>query len=260
MEKKHELTNLPKGTPISLAQRLTNLNQISAKFRHFPENPQDEQWKSVRQTLYSIAIKIGLSDPLSGPEIMELVRFLNKEFPDINKELLIEAFDMYCAQKLDFTDSAYNKLSNLFMANVINSFNRYRTEVRRMERTEKEKEEYKPLAPYYEKLLFEPYDLLLKGEDYPWSNQQEWLIYTGMNKLGFPFATVQRKNEILDEVKAKMHFSPKIKKQKREERIKNRAMRECFREWVTQMAEKKTDIREYFKPRLEEIDNEIQKR
>ncbi len=125
---KQELT--PSKTSISQenSNQLRALHENAQCFRVFTDEPSqpNSQWTELKEELVAQALRIGLSEPPSIDELVDICRFVQREFKDFNILEVKNAFSLYAAQKLDFRDNPYNKLSSLFIGNVLSSYRRHR--------------------------------------------------------------------------------------------------------------------------------------
>ena len=96
---------------------------------------------------------------------------------------------------------------------------------------------------HYEDKLFKPFEKLLKGE-YAFTDIDERFLYRSLDKMGITLATLDQKKEAMVQAEEE---EPKPYRQNPDERlrkVKNRAMRICFRNWIEDCALNDINLRE----------------
>ncbi len=231
--------------------RIAEQSKRSIKFRKYPAKVSDSQWIEIRKTIVRIQFRIGIHEPLSEMEEIELCRFLFKECKDINRFELENAFDLYCAEKLDFKTSHYNKLSNLFMGNVIGSFKRYRAHELSQHKSITYVEKPIDLNDYYERNLFQPYEKYCEDGIYPFTDLNGRLMYDDMWRIGIKICDSEEEREAFKSeariiTPRKKRSSPLEKEQTVEDYeidVKHKAKSLAFKRWIEECSFNETDIR-----------------
>jgi len=232
--------------------RIAEQSKRSIKFRQYPNRPNDSQWLEVRKTLIAIQFRIGIHEPVTEAEEKELCRFLFKECKDINRFELDNAFDLYCAGKLDYKESHFNKLSNLFLGNVLGAFKRYRAfELSQLKTVTYIEKPFNELD-YYERNLFDPYEKFCETGVYPFTDLNGWILFDDL-KVYFPEMSGDKETRIAIGQQARL-ITPKKKRdspmqpeettEDHDRRILKVAHAMMFKRWIEECSFNETNLRE----------------
>jgi hypothetical protein len=104
---------------------LKNLLEIRIKEKSGFENYSFEDRNLFSEVFNSIAFQLGIRDSLSDPELEIIFNFLKRHFKLFSLNDLREAFSYYSAQKLQFKDSHYQSLDNVFIGRVLTSYREF---------------------------------------------------------------------------------------------------------------------------------------
>jgi len=235
--------------------RIAEQSKRSIKFRQYPNSPNNTQWTEVRKTIVRIQFRIGIHEPLTESEEIELCRFLFKECKDVNRHELENAFDLYCAGKLDFKESHYNKVSNLFVGNVVGAFKRYRANELSQHKSVTYIEKPIDLNDYYTRNLFEPYESFCSTGVYPFTDLNGWILFDDL-KVYFPEINADQETRIAIGQQARLvtpkkkRDSPLEKEESKEDhdrRILKVAHAMMFKRWIEECSFNETNLREIVK-------------
>jgi hypothetical protein len=100
-------------------------------------------FKDYDNTLVQLSYFVGIKEPLSIDTLKLIVNFLCTQFPNFNKDELIEAFNLSCSGKLgDFEH--FQNFSPIYIGKIINSYltysiqakKKYNEEIRKLESVE----------------------------------------------------------------------------------------------------------------------------
>jgi len=72
-----------------------------------------------------IAFAIGIRSSLSEQELQIIAEFLRDEFKNLILKDISRAFNLYAAQKLEFKNSHFQSLDNVFIGNVLESYKEF---------------------------------------------------------------------------------------------------------------------------------------
>ena len=73
-----------------------------------------------------IAFAIGIRSSLSEQELQIIAEFLRDEFKNLTLKDISRAFNLYAAQKLEFKNSHFQSLDNVFIGNVLESYKEFK--------------------------------------------------------------------------------------------------------------------------------------
>lgn len=248
--------------PTSLPERIYQITKASRKFKEYPTEFGDAKWDNLRLFLFSLKIKLGLSENVSETEITELCRFLKDKFSDVNREQLNEACDMYCARTLEINyqkEGHFNKVSNAFLGLIIQTYLKFQAKElakrshSQVTYTQPELDE----RNYYEKCLFEPYQRLMETKAYPFTELDGWLFYKQLYEWGIIDLSKEQKAKFGQQARLE---TPKKKKKNPFDsdeseadhniRIVKVAQNLAFKDWICAKALEKFDLRSLILPKL----------
>ena len=104
---------------------LTNLLEVRINQKLGFENYSFEDRNLFSEVWNSIAFKVGIREALVPEELKIIFEFLYNHFKLFSLNELREAFDYYSAQKLNFKDSHYQSLDNVFIGKVLTSYKEF---------------------------------------------------------------------------------------------------------------------------------------
>jgi hypothetical protein len=231
-----------------VSSELRKLHVSAIKFREIKDDPSQPQngWTEIKKELLAQALRVGIQKPPEVEELVDLCSFISREFKNLNINELRKAFSLYQAGKLDFTDNPYNTFSCLFVGNILGSFKRYKG-------THLAKTQSKQLTDfsetqidkkqYYEEYLFMKYDALLKGK-YIFTEEDERHLYRKLTEgLHIKIATNREKVSAMEDADNQEPKKYRQNEQERDNKVKARAKRICFRNWINRMAFEEIDLR-----------------
>jgi hypothetical protein len=101
-------------------QKIVKYSQSSLLFKDYDNtNKQD-----LAKTLIQLSYFVGIKEPLSIESLKLIVNFLCSQFPNFNKDELIESFNLSCSGKLgDFEH--FQNFSPIYIGKIINSYLAY---------------------------------------------------------------------------------------------------------------------------------------
>lgn len=107
-------------------QKIVKYSQSSLCFKDYDNtNKQD-----LAKTLVQLSYFVGIKEPLSIDSLKLIVNFLCSQFPNFNKDELVEAFNLSCSGKLgDFEH--FQNFSPIYIGKVINSYLAYSIDAKR---------------------------------------------------------------------------------------------------------------------------------
>jgi|GEM_PF-6039500 len=201
----------------------------------------EKEGNTFAQTWNKIAFSIGIRKKLSDPELGIILEFMQEFYKTLTLKDVSKAFGLYTANRLDFNDSHYQSLDNLFIGKVLDSFKEWQR---------KENAKPKPIEPA--KQLAEPKEDFKAHFDFVkriWESESQlpkmfnvkglfvWMEDQGMIKLSDP-----EKVEIFEQVKAeteaqikneraKMRPINDLMKDLEKSNLQNEARRRCIRNY-----------------------------
>ena len=120
-------------------QKIVKYSQSSLCFKDYDNTNKQE----LAKTLVQLSYFVGIKEPLSIDTLKLIVNFLCTQFPNFNKDELIEAFNLSCSGKLgDFEH--FQNFSPIYIGKIINSYltysiqakKKYNEEIRKLESVE----------------------------------------------------------------------------------------------------------------------------
>jgi len=104
---------------------LKNLLEIRIKEKNNYNNYSFEDRNLFSEVFNSIAFQLGIREFLVPEELKIIFDFLNKHFGGFSLNDLRESFSYYSAQKLNFKDSHFQSLDNVFIGRVLTSYKEF---------------------------------------------------------------------------------------------------------------------------------------
>lgn len=244
-----ELMNGYKETTPNSLMRTLQLNSTD-KLRTYNNDLTHTDWKPLTESINVFSFSTGLKERPKQIEIDIILRFVKSQFPDFTKEECDEAFSLYLARKLEFTESHFNSFSSLFVGNILNSYRTYR-QMNLTKLSAYKKPNIKHEIPTKMKFLhtnFKPkYNRLLNdGEKFSacFSNIDCWLFYTSLDECGILKIEKEQRQRVWEEVNKDLGwFTPKLHHKKPDQ---DDCIKQCkivlFKEWLTEKVESLTSF------------------
>lgn len=120
-------------------QKIVKYSQLSVCFKDYDNTKKQELAKLLVQLSYFVGIK----EPVSIESLKLIVNFLCTQFPNFNKDELIEAFNLACSGKLgdfehfqNFSPIYIGKIINSYLAYCINTKRKFNESVSQLKRDE----------------------------------------------------------------------------------------------------------------------------
>ena len=104
---------------------LKNLLESKIEQKKGFENYSFEERNLLSEVWNSIAFQLGIRESLVSEELKIIFEFMQKHFKRFSLNDLREAFSYYSAQKLDFKDSHFQSLDNVFIGKVLTSYKEF---------------------------------------------------------------------------------------------------------------------------------------
>lgn len=84
----------------------------------------------INSTLIDVFFTIGLSNKPTEGELKKIILYIWENFGDLTLKEIDFAFQLWCKRRLDYTGEFYNNFSIAFLEGVIQSYKRYRGQLR----------------------------------------------------------------------------------------------------------------------------------
>lgn len=186
----------------SLAIRIKEKETLS-DFQEGSVNNFSQVWNKV-------AFSLGIRKPLTEPELQIILEFMREYHKALTLQDVSKAFGLYSAAELDFQESHFQSMDNVFIGKVLKSYKEWKR---------KEAAKPKPIEP--SKQLEQPKEDFQKHFDYVkrcyqkdgvlpianWKGLFKWMEIKGMINL-----SNKEKNTILAEVKQEVENQIKHRK------------------------------------------------
>lgn len=215
----------------------------------------------IREALLTAYVQVGLKPenyPKEGIERDMLHNFVINTYGDITAQEIKIAFTRAVAHKFDGLDPVcyHQNFTCEYFGRIMSAYYKWRTtELRKPQVNADEPIQDMDDKQWFNTMLIEPYQEMLKGGVYPWTIFQEVIIFTRLWEIGFRFVFTQQESDEL-EIEAKkitpkpkglMTIDKKRDFQKEVERIKKAL---CFRKKIQEKAIKEFDLRTHVMNRL----------
>ena len=132
---------------------LKNLLEVRIEQKKGFENYSFEERNLFSEVWNSIAFRLGIRESLVPEELKIIFEFMQKHFKRFSLNDLREAFSYYSAQKLNFKDSHYQSLDNVFIGKVLTSYKEFIAE--ELRRKPKQVETTKVKGLTFDEIKFE---------------------------------------------------------------------------------------------------------
>ncbi len=210
----------------------------------------------IRELKNTVPLKEGLAYcfKLTGlktfPDKLEtqiLIDFIIGAYGGLCAPELQLAFKLACSKKFEVETNHYQNFSAEYLGRVLKAYSDYRG--KELAKTQSKQltdftEEQIDRKQYYELHLFMKYDALLNGK-YIFTDEDERHLYRKLAEgLHIEIATLSEKQLAMEDAEEQ---EPKKYRQNEEDRlnkVKARAKRICFRNWINRMAFEEIDLRE----------------
>lgn len=83
--------------------------------------------KDFKTTLQAIAYNIGIREELDLHDLDSIFRYLSKYFGGLSLTSIVEAFDLYSCQQLEFKGGHFNSFDRVFIGRVLKSYEKYKS-------------------------------------------------------------------------------------------------------------------------------------
>ena len=240
---------------------------------------QDYRWnKYVRPVFEKFGFELGLPTALDDFQFSVIREYVREHFSNLSFQEMREAFSLYVAQKLEYKESPYGKISPIFVGNVLNSFKKYQmglvhdynmklknAEKPQKEATEQEKKQIR--YEYITECFLKPYNALKEGgsfsvDDHICIDLFKKFYKAGaitLNEVQLKYWREQAENyyenmpmpedrDKRKKVKALKDLVAKAKlegMQQSQDFIKTKATVLCFKHWVKEKAEQNFNMEEF---------------
>ena len=209
----------------------------------------------IRQLVNTVPLKQGLAHcfKLTGlktlPDKMEtqvLIDFVISSYGGLCAPELTHAFKLGCSKKFECDMNHYQNFSAEYLGRVLKAYSEYRS--KQLAKTQSKQltdftEAQIDKKQYYEEYLFMKYDALLKGK-YIFTEEDERHLYRKLTEgLHIKIATNREKISAMEDADNQEPKKYRQNEQERDNKVKARAKRICFRNWITDLAEEKFDLR-----------------
>jgi len=236
---------------VSENQLVTVLNKRkTAKIREW-NGKSDYRWHKIQTALNLFSFNIGSKDKFQEQDFEIVRQHIKENFNHLSAEEIQEAFTLYVAQKLDFKDSFYGELSNLFISKVLNSFRDYQMKqihdynmkVKNAQKPQKEatSDEKKQITyEYITECFLKPYRRLKQGEQISFTKDIAVDLFWKFREMGVLKVTeTQRKgfNKVAQMYKMEINS----------QQHKEKWCELTFIEWVNGAAQKNIDLENIIK-------------
>lgn len=247
--KKADLTNsLADNCPPAI-RKMAQLMDSKEAFRAHEVDFANKQWDETKTTLQRVSFDMGQRVKLEDYELQRLCEHLKKHFAGLNVNEVEEAFSLYQAKKLDFTDGYYQSFDKLFLGNVLSSYKRHKQKVlANLSNYRKKREDDKiDSLEYFEKKLFKPYKELLEGKPYTLSEMDEWFLYKAVDGLGIEMCSTDEKQQFMIEAEQQIEWPRRISEDDKHKKTRSKAISLAFRNWLQNQAFEGVDVEKLIK-------------
>ena len=202
----------------------------------------------IKQALAYCFALTGLKEENYPKDVAEsvLIDFIMGAYGGYAAEEIKIAFKLACAGKVEVETNHFQNFNAEYLGRILKAYDeRRRKELSQTMGTTKKTLTKHPIdrLKHYEDKLFKPFEKLLKGE-YAFTDIDEHFLYRSLDKMGITLATLDQKKESMVQAEEE---EPKPYRQNPDERlrkVKNRAMRICFRNWIEDCALNDINLRE----------------
>ena len=188
----------------------------------------------------------GLNSIPNETELVILIDFIVSAYGGLCAEELTHAFKLGCSKKFECDMNHYQNFSAEYLGRILKAYSEHRS--KELAKSQSKQltnftEEQIDRKQYFELNLFMKYDALLKGK-YIFTEEDERLLYRNLNEgLKIQIATVSEKKAAMEDAEKREIKKYRQNEDERLNKIKARAKRICFRNWVNRMAFEEVDLR-----------------
>jgi hypothetical protein len=182
----------------------------------------------------------------TGLDDQILIDFIIGAYGGLCSEEIKYAFKLGCKGDLEIDMNHFQAFTPIYIGKVLKAYSSLRS--KQLARTQSKQltdfsEEQIDRKQYYEEYLFMKYDALLKGK-YIFTEEDERHLYRKLTEgLHIKIATNSEKISAMEDAEEQEQKKFRQNEQERENKVKARAKRICFRNWITDLAEEKFDLR-----------------
>jgi hypothetical protein len=188
----------------------------------------------------------GLNTIPGKTEIDILIDFIISSYGGLCAEELTHAFKLGCSKKFDCEMNHYQNFSAEYVGRVLKAYNSFRG----MELSKTQSKQLTDFTEaqidrkqYFELHLFMKYDALL-NKKYIFTEEDEILLYRKLSEdLNIKVATIQEKKDAMIDAENSIQKKYREDQNEREKKVKSKAKRICFRNWVNRMVFEQIDLR-----------------
>jgi len=218
----------------------------------------------IRQALLSVYSLVGLrAESYPGPvEDAMLIKIIREKYSGFTLEEIKTAFTMAVSRELseDLNVDHYQLFSPEYFGRIMSAYRLHRTET--LKKINQQKSEYvQPTVTqpeYYIKVLIEPFEKFLQTGEYPYSLLDGWMLYDRLYKI---MKVPEEKRNEYKEMAIKMipdkrrtAFEQPETPEERQRKIVKIAKHLAFKDWITQKAKEKFNLREFINQKINEYE------
>lgn len=200
---------------------------------------------SLKQELAHCVKLTGLKHIFTELETQVLINFIIGAYGGLCTAELSHAFKLGCKGTLPVDMNHYQNFSAEYLGRVLKAYSEYRSKelANNQVKLERPPEPTVDRMEYYEEQLFSKYDEI-KHDKYLFSEYDENRLYHLLTEfLHLNVATKTEKNLAMEDAEK---IEPKARRENkaiREIKVKSRAKRICFRNWIKRMSFEDIDLR-----------------
>lgn len=212
----------------------------------------------IRQVLLIVYAMVGLpADRYPTPvEDALLINSIRDKYRDYTLEEIKTAFLMATSRELDeeLEVRHFNNFSLEYFGRIMAAYKTHRIEALK-KMNQKQVTYTQPdldLIQYYTQVLFEPYEKMMAGAEYPFSLLDGWMLYNNLHKL------IELTQDERDAYRAEAYAITPMKKdgigrpaetkEQHTARVTNVAKHLAFKQWIQEQAFAETDLRKLIIP------------
>ncbi len=174
--------------------------------------------------MFACAKACGVTDPPSTETLLEYSSYIQRRFGELNASEINEAFDLFCAQKLDFQKDYVHEFNSLFIGNVLSAYIRYKEQMiiqaknapkpKPAQKSEEEvkseqqqrSELHQKAMAVFEELLFPQFILYKKSKIYKWTELDEKILFQYLEAIKVIDLTTQEKIDFASDMEKKLRL------------------------------------------------------
>lgn len=222
------------------------------------------EFKPLREVIGKCFIKAGLSfeNYPTENERMVLENFIIGCYGGYMLEEISLAFDLAITGKLGAVDTnCYQNFSCQYLGRIMHAYHIWRMkQIAKSQKSADEIPDQMTDEQWFEKMLIEPYDVLVQTGNYPWSEFQDRVIFTKLREIGFKLEVekdimVKLSSKAVSMVKAPTGLSTPEKKKEYKESLERYVNGLVFNYLIREKAKNKVDMRKHIMIQLSKIKN-----